>query len=242
MAGPLALMGSGEFEPWALEVDRALLHGSRSGDGSVLVVPTASAPDGPEVFRGWAEQARSHYAALGAPVRVAEVPDRGAAHDPRWADAAAQASMIFISGGKPWFLADTLSDTLLWEGVRDALARGAALAGCSAGMCLLGDLVPDTATHNAHQVRWTAATSLLPGTLTVPHWDAIDDYQPGVRTGVLNGAAGARLVIAVDERTALALVEGTWRVFGRGNVFVARAGEGDSYRPGDEVPIAVPVA
>jgi len=36
------LMGSGEFEPWSFELERAALRRA-DGDGSVAILPTASA-------------------------------------------------------------------------------------------------------------------------------------------------------------------------------------------------------
>ena len=50
----LELMGSGEFEPWSEEVDRFSLSRADFGDGSVVILPTASAPEGDEVFNRWA--------------------------------------------------------------------------------------------------------------------------------------------------------------------------------------------
>ena len=52
MSGWFGLLGSGEFQPWSGEVDEWVL--SRvTGDGRVLVLPTASAPEGDEVFSRW---------------------------------------------------------------------------------------------------------------------------------------------------------------------------------------------
>lgn len=41
-----ALLGPGEFEPWAVGVDRWVLARARTGDPRVLILPTASAPEG----------------------------------------------------------------------------------------------------------------------------------------------------------------------------------------------------
>ena len=44
------LMGSGEFEPWSTEIERAALEGRT---GPVAVLPTASSTDGDTVFDRW---------------------------------------------------------------------------------------------------------------------------------------------------------------------------------------------
>src|SRR4051794_26897995 len=60
-----ALLGAGEFEPWSEVVDRAILERSPNPDGTVLVLPTASAHEGETVFRGWGDKGVEHYRALG---------------------------------------------------------------------------------------------------------------------------------------------------------------------------------
>jgi len=62
-------MGSGEFEPWSAEMDRQVLDRA-NGDGRVLILPTASAKEGDEVFDGWAAKGLAHYSSLGIPAEV----------------------------------------------------------------------------------------------------------------------------------------------------------------------------
>lgn len=59
--GTFLLLGSGEFEPWAHDVE-ALALGGAVGDGSVAILPTASAPDGDAVFDRWARMGLEHFA------------------------------------------------------------------------------------------------------------------------------------------------------------------------------------
>src|SRR5882724_1349827 len=54
------LFGSGEFLPWAEPVDTRLVESSSRRDGRVLVVPTASAPEGDAVFERWAAMGTEH--------------------------------------------------------------------------------------------------------------------------------------------------------------------------------------
>ena len=63
LSGPLALLGSGEFEPWTEPVDRMLLEAA-DGDASVALFPTASAPEG-ETYAGGADKGLRHYERLG---------------------------------------------------------------------------------------------------------------------------------------------------------------------------------
>jgi hypothetical protein len=46
----MALLGSGEFDPWSEPVERWLLERSSNPDGPVLIFPTASAHEGDSTF------------------------------------------------------------------------------------------------------------------------------------------------------------------------------------------------
>jgi cyanophycinase len=127
------LLGSGEFEPWAAEVDRWLLDHARTGSGRVLVVPVASAPEGDEVFDGWAQRGLAHYAALGVPAEVVPIKTREDADQRAFADAIDGASVVFFSGGNPAYLAAALRETRFLEALLEAMDRGLAYGGCSAG-------------------------------------------------------------------------------------------------------------
>ncbi len=71
----LAFLGAGEFGSWHDGVDRWLLERA-DGDGSVLVAPTASAPEGDATFDRWATMGLEHYARLGVEARVFPVKTR----------------------------------------------------------------------------------------------------------------------------------------------------------------------
>ena len=63
------MLGSGEFEPWAADVEREAIA-SATGDITVLIVPTASVPDRGDSFSKWARMGLDHYAWLGVPAKV----------------------------------------------------------------------------------------------------------------------------------------------------------------------------
>jgi cyanophycinase len=134
--GPIALVGSGEFLPAMDEVDAGLLAASGRPRPRVAVLPTASWPDGEEVFRRWASMGAEHFTRLGAEVEPVLVRDRFDADDDRYAAAIGEADLVYLSGGKPGHLTRSLIGTRVGEALLAAHARGAALAGCSAGaMC-----------------------------------------------------------------------------------------------------------
>ncbi|MGH2819135.1 MAG: hypothetical protein ACRDJ5_00625, partial [Actinomycetota bacterium] len=76
----LALLGSGEFDPWSEPVERWLIERSRNPGGLALVVPAAAAHEGDGSFSAWGAKGLEHFAALGAPAEVLALKTREDAH------------------------------------------------------------------------------------------------------------------------------------------------------------------
>src|SRR5439155_8165126 len=140
VAGPLALVGSGEYTPAMLAVERELIEGRAP---RYVQIPTAAAPEGPDRLRYWVELGRRQAERLDVAAVPVVARDRAEADDPELAALVADAGLVYLSGGNPAYLADTLRDTLLWRAIVDAWQAGAALAGCSAGAMAFGGWVPE---------------------------------------------------------------------------------------------------
>lgn len=231
VVAPMALLGSGEFEPWAEEGERLLLS-LATGDGSVAVLPLASAPEG-ETYADWAHKGLTHFEEPRVPARVVEVKERGDAFKEELIGELERVSVIFFSGGNPAFLADAVTGTHLGEVLLATLDRGAALAGCSAGACLFGEASPESVTDRMEEDTWVAGMRLLPGVWVVPHWDALGD---GVREYFLSRTPPSGITLGIDERTMLVRAPDRWVVFGDGSIFVRAAGEDLTLRAGEEMP------
>lgn len=226
MAGWFGLLGSGEFQDWSREVDAWLLDRA-TGDGRVLVLPTASAPEGDEVFSRWADAGHAHFSAVGTEVHVLEVRDVTDANDRAIADQVVGASAVYFSGGNPAYLARTLADSLLWQAVVTGLDRGMAYLGCSAGIAALGRRAPDSTVRSLSPDGWQPGLGLFPSTWLGPHWDALDRFAPGLVDAMARSVPAADTLVGVDEQTALVGEGQTWRVVGRGGVHVR---DGDSWQ------------
>jgi cyanophycinase len=231
VVAPMALLGSGEFEPWASEGERLLLS-LAAGDGSVAILPLASAPEG-ETYADWAHKGLAHFDELGVPARVVEVKERGDAFKEELIGELERVSVIFFSGGNPAFLADAVTGTPLGKVLLATLDRGAALAGCSAGACLFGEASPESVTDRIEEDTWVSGMRLLPGVWVVPHWDALGDR---VREYFLSRIPPGGVALGIDENTMLVRAPDRWFVLGEGSVFV-RAGEDEiRLRAGEEMP------
>ncbi len=219
-----ALLGSGEWQPWTDEVDRLLLERT-TGDGTVLILPTASAPEGDRVFEKWAGLGRDHFEAAGVPAEVVPLKSRADAERPELAEQVRRSSVVYFSGGNPAFLAETLVDTPFWDAILDGLDRGMAYAGCSAGIACLGDVAPDSTSNDPTSAHfWRPGLGLFPKLYFGPHWDALDVYVPGLRQLILAAVPHDCRLLAIDEDTAVVGDGTNWQVVGKGGASILEDG------------------
>lgn len=227
----MALIGAGEFLPGMEAFDRVLLEGIARLRPRVAIVPTASAPDGEAVFRGWADMGRAHFAALGAEVEAVLVrtPEEGA--DAGALQAIGEADLIYFSGGKPNHLRTVLAQSPLGAAVHTAHARGAAIAGCSAGaMALAGAQVAFRRRMLPWPIRWSAGSAVVPGIAVLPHYDA---WPETLMALIALQAPRGLAVLGIDEDTAIMSRDGTWEVHGRARVTVWRGRHRERFREGE---------
>jgi cyanophycinase len=232
-----ALLGAGEFETWHDDVDRWLLERS-DGDGSVLISPAAAAPEGDGVFDSWANKALAHYERLGVPTRVLPLKTR---EDAERADVVAlvdDASIIFFSGGNPWYLATVLIDTPLWSRLRERMMDGLAYAGCSAGVACLTEMTYDSATQDFEQV-FKPGLGYVRNALFAPHWDIVEAWIPGAQAAITAAAPPAGVLIALDENTAMVGDGSAWTVHGRQGIHVYRGGSWTDHTAGASFDLAL---
>jgi cyanophycinase-like exopeptidase len=228
----LELMGSGEFEPWTEEVDRFSLSRAEFGDGSVVILPTASAPEGDDVFNRWAGMGLDHYKLMGVHARVIDLKTREDAFLDVLIEELANPSMIFFSGGNPLYLAATLEDTPFWKAILDAVERGTALAGCSAGACFVGELTPDSTVMRLEEMTWRHGLAVVPDTVFGPHWDMVESYVPGLKDFILSHVPEGHRFVGLDEHTAMAGDGEEWQVFGAGGVHIRHGEEWWAFHEG----------
>src|SRR2546430_975557 len=112
--GPVALVGSGEFLPVMEAVDAALLAGRPP---RLAFLPTAAAQEGAERVDYWVELATEHCRRLGVEAVPVLALDRAGADDPGLAALIAGAGLVYLSGGNPGYLAETLRGSLVFDAI-----------------------------------------------------------------------------------------------------------------------------
>ena len=154
-AGPIALVGSGEFLPQMVDVDRFLLTGRPP---RAAFLPTAAGEEGAASVNRWLKLGTDHYTAMG--IEPVAIPVLNA-DDANRADLAAlidDVGLIYLSGGNPGYIAKSLRNSLVWDAIVRAWLNGAALAGCSAGAMVLTASAPDV--RGGRRVSSEPATNL----------------------------------------------------------------------------------
>jgi cyanophycinase len=240
-AGPIALVGSGEFLAVMDEIDTAILERLGGAAGSrVAVIPTASGLEEAESPTRWARMGVEHFTRLGARVDAVAILNRRDAQDSDLLAILEAANFYYFSGGNPMHLIDTMRDSPAWEIIARRHARGAALAGCSAGaMAICGQTSRFRGLRDEDAPAWTAALGILPQLIVVPHFDRIASFigQEAVDRLLRNVPEGSTL-LGIEEDTALVRLEGDiWWVMGQRKVWTFGAGESASYEPGRKMSI-----
>ncbi len=234
MGGTIALVGAGEFLDTMDEVDRALL--AMANGPRVVILPTASAPDGPGVPERWAQMGLDHFNRLNAQTDAVMALDRAACADEALASRVRSANLVYFSGGKPDYLYTTLVDTPLWAAVRAVLDNGGVLAGCSAGAMILGSYLPVFAARLGLPWidKWQPAFGLVPGAVIAPHYNEF----PELLTGLLfQRRPDGSFLIGVDAHTALVGADHRWTAMGAGRVTVRQGRQMARYTRGQTVSL-----
>ena len=228
-SGTLALVGSGEFLPPIEPLDRLLLE-RLAAPAHVVILPTASAPDGSGVPDRWAKMGVEHFTRLGATAQPVMLLTRADAESTALAEQIAAANFVYFSGGKPQYLIDTLRDTPCWHAIAGVFHAGGVVAGCSAGAMALADRMVEFP-RLWHTIP---ALGLASGIAVIPHFDEF----PGMFTNLGRLATGQIQVVGVPGSTGLVGSDLGWTVQGRSSITVFTGKGKQVYAPGEQVPLS----
>jgi cyanophycinase len=172
-----------------------------------------------------------HFAGLGAEVEPVMVRDRADADDPAAVQAIGEADLVYLSGGKPSHLRRVLDGSGVGRALTDAHARGAVLAGCSAGaMVLAGHAFDFRVRVLPWPLRWRDGFGFATGVSIVPHYDA---WPEALSALIALQAPRGCVVLGIDEETAVVGRDGAWQVHGASRVTVWRGRRRERFRAGD---------
>lgn len=224
---PLALVGSGEYLPVMTEVERALIEGRPK---RYVQLATAAAPEGEESLARWHRLGREQAERLGVEQVVVDVRTREDAESSHWVEAITGAGLIYLSGGNPAFLAETLRQTAVWHAIVAAHEDGAALAGCSAGAMALSSWAPRM--RDLVHPHQPTGLGVVPNLRVIPHFDKMLGWMPDVLRNALLHKPETTMLVGIDEDTALVGGPHEWTVQGRQSVWVLGEGKREEHPAG----------
>lgn len=223
-----------------LDIERSLIDGRPP---RYVQIPTAASREGQSRLRYWVDLGQEQAGRLGVEAVPLVVTDRAQADDPAIAAQVSGAGLIYLSGGDPGLLADTLRDTALWRAIVAEWQAGAALAGCSAGAMAMADWVPELRRPTGGRGRpglfggGRPGLGLLPHIRVLPHFDRMLGWIPDLLTRpFLKAPAGVSLV-GVDEETALVGGPETYTVRGRQSAWLLGNGARRQIASGEVVTL-----
>src|SRR5690242_8546505 len=134
--GYLLLEGGAEFGGSMSEPDLRAIKLAGGMDAPVCILPTAAAPDHNHKRAGG--NGVRWFTSLGARnVSSLDVIDAKSANDKKLAALILDAKLIYLLGGFPRHLGETLTNSLCWQAALEAHAKGAVIAGSSAGAMVM---------------------------------------------------------------------------------------------------------
>jgi cyanophycinase len=207
--GYILLAGGAEFGGRMAKPDRRAIELAGGLDASISIIPAAAAPDNNHLRAG--RNGVGWFKKLGA-VNVAALPliDRKSADDPTVVKALQRSKMIYLPGGFPRHLAQSLAGSDSWQAILAAHQSGAVIAGSSAGAMILCKHYYDPYAKDIF-----SGLGLIPDACILPHHDTFGKTWAPDLSQRLPGA----VLIGIDEQTGMLndAPSGRWQVYGDNN-------------------------
>lgn len=229
MSGTIALVGSGEWLPVMLDVEKELL---KNQNPVYVQLSTAAGQESLARLEHWKNLAQIQAKALNAESRWLPVFDHDSANNPEFAEKIKGAGLIYLSGGDPTYLAETLRDSLIWNAIVNEWQKGASLAGCSAGAMALTTWVPKMRIKIGKNNEDVKGLGLLPNIRVIPHFDRMLGWIPDIITRYLLNTPPGVTLVGIDENTALVGGAKSWTVKGEQSVWVLTHEGREEFRAG----------
>jgi cyanophycinase-like exopeptidase len=239
MNGSLALVGSGEYLPAMAQFEKSLFDdGVKNGKRPTYVqIPTAAGKESADRLEYWKQLGKAQADRLGVDSIFLPIFNRDDAYNPEYATLIHNSALMYMSGGDPHHLAESLMDTPLWTAMQENWRTGASLAGCSAGAMVLSSHIPN---FRLLKKSPTAGLNLLPEIRVIPHFNKFFKWIPESAAKVLLHVPDNSVLIGVDEMTAIVKRSGDehWVVVGEAKVHVLKGMPDQQLGDGEIITVA----
>ena len=235
--GSLALVGSGEYLPQMKEFEQSLINDGLANNKKPIYVqiPTAAARESENRINYWRSLGEVAAKSLGVTQSFLPIFTRDDANNPELLKNVDDAALIYLSGGDPHYLAETLRDTLLWDLILKNWQTGGSLAGCSAGAMALSGYVPH---FRLSRAKPTQGFGLLKEVRVIPHFDKFFKWIPDSAAKHLLDLPGDSTLIGIDEDTAVVRrANQDWQVWGKGKLHLLKGQTPGQFGAGEFVKL-----
>jgi len=220
----MLLAGGAEFGGRMAEPDIRAIELAGGADARISIIATAAAPDHNHERAG--RNGVHWFESLGAR-NVAALPliDRASAASPAIVAALRDSRLIYLLGGFPHYLGQTLLGSASWHAILAAHQAGALVVGSSAGAMVLCQQY-----YNPDSSNVVEGLAMLPNACVLPHHNTFGKGWAARLAALLPES----VLLGIDERTAMLDdgAGGAWRVYGQGAVTLYRQGQATAYASG----------
>jgi cyanophycinase len=226
--GYLLLAGGAEFGGRMSEPDLRAIELAGGFDAPICIIPAAAAPDNNHKRAG--NTGIRWFKSLDARnVFVVDVIDSASANNPSLVASVRTSRLIYLLGGFPRHLGETLANSACWRAALDACEQGAVIAGSSAGAMVLCEYY-----YDPYEKKLLRGLNLIPNACVLPHHNNFGKSWAKQLIQLLPNVT----LIGIDERTGMVNdVNGMWRVYGAGEVTLYRGRQVESHGRGEALSL-----
>lgn len=194
------------------------------------IIPTAAVPADDHQNAG--NNGVKWFRSLGAS-KVSALPllDRRSADDKGLVEILRQSRLIYMLGGSPHYLGQTMTGSSCWQATLTAHDSGAVIGGSSAGAMVLCKHYYDPFKKKVYE-----GLGLIPGACVIPHHETFGQSWVSHLQGLLPGI----VLIGIDEQTGMLNdgPRGQWLVYGKGTVTLYQGQNKSIFGPGQPFELA----
>lgn len=227
----ILLEGGAEFSGQMAVPDKLAIQLAGGPDSQISILPTAAAPDNNHQRAG--QNGVNWFKHLGA-TNVSAVPliDKASANDPAIVKDLSQSKLVYLLGGFPRYLAQTLTESRGWQAIVSAYQTGAVIAGSSAGAMVLCEYYYDPGS-----ARIMEGLKLIDGICVLPHHNTFGKNWAARLSELLPKI----VLLGIDEETGVIcrVSDGIGRVHGKGEITLYGNGKIDTIGPGQKFSLSL---
>lgn len=236
MNGSLALVGSGEYLPAMAEFEKSLIADGVKNQmkAKFVQIPTAAGQESDSRLAYWQQLGQQQADLIGASCVFLPIYTREDAYNLDYAEKIKDSALIYLSGGDPHYLANSLINTPVWSAILSNWEKGGSLAGCSAGAMVLSSQIPH---FRLSKNEPTKGLNLIPNIRVIPHFNKFFKWIPESAAKLLLNVPEDSILIGIDELTAIVKRSGetNWKVYGQAKVHFLKGIDQQQLGNGQEI-------